>query len=88
MPAELIQFEYKFVIGFASTSLLAFGAKAISIANLLDCDADLIAMRIQHLTSLPGGTDIAFPRDMSQLHELINSASLKEQIWRSNPVPF
>lgn len=78
MPAELIQFEYKFVIGFASTSLLAFGAKAISIANLLDSDADLIAMRIQHLMSLPGGTDIAFPKDMSKLQELINSAPLKE----------
>lgn len=80
MPAELVQFEYKFVIGFASTSLLAFGAKAISIANLLDCDADLIAMRIRHLMSLPGGTDIVFPKDMSKLQELLNSAPLKEQI--------
>ena len=88
MPAELIQFEYKFVIGFASTSLLAFGAKAISIANLLDCDADLIAMRIRHLMSLPGSTDIVFPKDMSKLHELLNSAPLKEQIWHVNPVPF
>lgn len=71
MPLELVDDDFIFAIGVASTGMLHFGMRAISIIRLLpDCHDGESRRRISHLLSMPGGQAVQFPEDLSALKEI------------------
>ena len=71
IPIELLDDNYKHVIGFCSTSLLFFENRAISLIHLLDEDKMEIKKRKSHLLSLPKGNEIFYPKTMEELFKII-----------------
>lgn len=68
MPLELVEDDFTLAIGVASTGLLHFSTRAISIIKLLPLGEEGASIRrIAHLVSMPGGEAVQFPED---LHEL------------------
>jgi hypothetical protein len=68
MPLELLEDDFALAIGVASTGLVHFGNRAISIIKLLPVgEKGASIRRIAHLVSMPGGEAVQFPED---LHEL------------------
>jgi hypothetical protein len=68
MPLELVEDDFALAIGVASTGLLHFSTRAISIIKLLPVGEEGASIRrIAHLVSMPGGEAVQFPDD---LHEL------------------
>lgn len=78
-PAELIVDDFTFVMGVASTGLLHFGSRAVSIIKLLPTGDDgASARRIAHLRSLAGGEEVQFPVDLEAFtHILKNTSHIK-----------
>lgn len=67
MPIELVKYDFDLVFGYASTSLISFGSRSVSVARLIKYDDVKINQRIRHLTSLPGGDHIHYPRRISEI---------------------
>jgi hypothetical protein len=68
MPLELIEDDFMLAIGVASTGLLHFSTRAVSIIKLLSHGEDDASMRrIAHLANMPGGGMVQFPEDLQVL---------------------
>lgn len=68
MPLELVEDDFTLAIGVASTGLLHFGTRAISIIKLLPTvEEGASVRRIAHLVSMPGGRAVQFPEDLNEL---------------------
>jgi hypothetical protein len=68
MPLELIEDDFMLAIGVASTGLLHFSTRAVSIIKLLSHGEDDASMRrIAHLANMPGGDVVRFPEDLQVL---------------------
>jgi hypothetical protein len=68
MPLELIEDDFMLAIGVASTGLLHFSTRAISIIKLLPVGEEGASIRrIAHLASMPGGETVQFPEDLQAL---------------------
>lgn len=71
MPIELIEYDFDLVFSYASTSLIAYGSKSVSVARLIEDHDVKIDQRIRHLDSLLGGDQIHYPRSISEIRELL-----------------
>ena len=71
MPIELIEYNFDLVFGYASTSLIAFGSKSVSVVGLIEHDDAKISQRVRHLQSLPEGNKIRYPRNISEIRGLL-----------------
>ena len=71
LPIELLNDDYKHVIGFCSTSLLFFENRAISLIHLLDEDKMEIEKRKLHLLSLPKGEETFYPKTIEELFKTL-----------------
>jgi hypothetical protein len=71
MPLEFIQDDFSFIVGVASTGLLNFNTRGISIIKLLPAGKeDELMRRSQHLVGIPGGEEVQFPEDLSALQAI------------------
>jgi len=78
IPFELIEDDFTLVIGVASTALLHFSSRAISILKLFPlANKSACARRIAHLVNLPGGDLVRFPRSLEELSEIFLKAANK-----------
>ena len=74
MPIELSDDVYDFVIGVASTGLLYFKDRAISILYLIkNSDGSLLERRKRHLIELEFGDLVNFPSSFEELIALLNT---------------
>ena len=71
MPIELIEYDFDLVFGYASTSLIAFGSKSVSVVRLIEHDDAKIRQRVRHLQSLPEGNNIRYPRNIAEISGLL-----------------
>ena len=72
LPLELIEDDFVSAIGVASTGLLHYGSRAISIIKLLPISDDGQRIRrTSHLLSMPGGEVIQFPEDFFALQSIL-----------------
>lgn len=72
IPLELIEDDFMLVIGVASTGLLHFSTRAVSIIKLLSHGEDDVSVRrIAHLASMPGGDIVQFPEDLEVLRGIL-----------------
>ena len=72
LPLELIDDDFMLVIGVASTGLLHFSIRAVSIIKLLmHGEDDASIRRIAHMTSMPGGEAVQFPEDLQALQRIL-----------------
>jgi hypothetical protein len=73
MPAELVTGDFAFVIGIASTGLLAVKGRKISCLRILEPMSDAIKrMRMNHLLSLPGGDQVEFPATLDEIKQVFH----------------
>lgn len=71
-PVELLTEQFDFVIGAASTGLLLFGNRAISILRFEEMQNETtLRQRINHLLSMPGGDKVNLPRSIKELGTII-----------------
>ena len=74
MPVELLEDDFSLIIGMASTGLLHFGARAVSIINLMSAsEPSVSARRKAHLLSLKGSAVVSFPTSFEELLEIFTS---------------
>lgn len=72
MPLEFIEDDYAYIVGVASTALLHFNTRAISIIKLFPAGKeDELKRRVLHLLALPGGKVIQFPNDFFELKAIL-----------------
>jgi hypothetical protein len=74
IPFELIDKNFHFLIGCASTSLINHGGKAYSIINFSGMEEFEINKRINHLFSLPNYESITFPKTKEVLIDLLKES--------------
>jgi hypothetical protein len=73
-PIELIEDDYLVAIGEASTSLVNFGNRAISLTNLLiNINEEDRALLKKHLRSIPGGNDINYINSVDEVLLIIKN---------------
>jgi hypothetical protein len=71
MPVELLEDDFSLIIGMASTGLLHFGDRAVSIINLLPAGEPSVSDRRKaHLLSLDGAAVVSFPASFEELLEI------------------
>jgi len=71
-PAELLEESFDFIVGVASTALLAFQGKAISIINLLtEMSIEEKRKRYSHLLNLPGGNKIISIKTLEEFEAIL-----------------
>jgi hypothetical protein len=72
-PVEFVEDIFAMVIGVASTGLLNFENKAISIIKLLHDNnkVEEINRRLTHLTSMPNGKGIKIPVDIEEMIQIM-----------------
>lgn len=76
MPLELIEDDFMLAIGVASTGLLHFSTRAVSIIKLLSHgEDDASVRRIAHLASMPGGDAVQFPEDLQVLRGILKKTA-------------
>lgn len=74
LPLELLDMDFDLVFGMASTSLIHFKEKAISLLNLVEMNEEILGLRKKHLVALENEELlIKFPNSFSDIIELINS---------------
>lgn len=79
IPFELLDDEFFLVIGVASTGLLHFSKRAISIINFFSfVDEATRIRRLAHLTTMQGGSDIQCPRNFSELQKILIRLSARD----------
>lgn len=72
IPVELLDRDFDFVIGIASTGLLAVGRRKVSIALGLDeMPPEIRQMRVDYLQSLPGGHSVEFLDSLESVEDLL-----------------
>lgn len=72
LPLELVDDDFTLAIGVASTGLLHFSTRAISIIKLLPVGEDGASIRrIAHLVSVPGGAAVQFPENLEELRGIL-----------------
>jgi hypothetical protein len=72
LPVEMIQKEFKFVFGVASTGLVHFNDRSISILDFFtSVDPEILKRRKEHLLALPNGNDIKFPTNINEIISII-----------------
>ena len=72
MPVELLDEQFDFVIGSASTGLLLYKEKGISVLRIVDTTNQMaLENRLLHLTEMPDGNFINFPVTIEQLIGII-----------------
>jgi hypothetical protein len=72
-PFEVLDLNYRFLIGVCSTSLALFPAKAISLVKLLPMDPQVLSLRVAHLSALPGGSAIRYVESLAELGSVLAS---------------
>ena len=78
IPLELIEDDFMLAIGVASTGLLHFSTRAVSIIKLLSHgEGGASIRRIAHLASMPGGDAVQFPEDLEALRGIFIIANNK-----------
>jgi hypothetical protein len=76
MPLELLEDDFTLALGVASTGLVHFGNRAISIIKLLPAGEEgASSRRIAHLVSILGGAVVRFPEDLAELGVILKSYS-------------
>lgn len=76
LPLELIDTNFALVVGVASTALLHFSERSISILKLLPgIDDDARDRRMAHLVAMPGALQIQFPEDFAELERILSSVA-------------
>lgn len=71
-PVELLEEDFEFVVGVASTGLLAFPGKAISVINLLaEMSQEDKEKRISHLQNLPGWDRLIFLNKIEEFESIL-----------------
>ena len=69
---EIIEEEFTFVVGVASTGLIHFRKRSISIIKLLQgLSENVIKRRMAHITNLEGSENINYPRNYKELNYLL-----------------
>ena len=77
IPLEFIDDDYAYIIGVASTALLHFNTRAISIIKLFPAGKeDEHKRRVLHLLDLPGGEEIQFPNDFFELKAILTRSAI------------
>jgi hypothetical protein len=77
IPLEFMEDDYVYIIGVASTALLHFNTRAISIIKLFPAGKeDEHKRRVLHLLDLPGGEEIQFPNDFFELKAILTRSSI------------
>ena len=81
MPVELIENDFMAVIGVASTGLLNFSERAISIINILPFESDDVrSRRCAHLSSMDGSEKVQTPTNMSALESILTEMEKRKII--------
>lgn len=72
MPSELLDEDYKYVVGVSSTALLAYGDRAVSLLNLIKeitpADRDLL---VDHFEKALPGNGIKYINTISEFRDLL-----------------
>ncbi len=72
LPVEMIQKHFKFVFGVASTGLVHFSDRSISILDFFtSVDPEILKRRKEHLLALPNGNEIKFPININEIISII-----------------
>jgi hypothetical protein len=75
MPLELLEDNFKLAIGVASTGLLHFSSRGISVIKLLTVSTESVReRRIAHLDRLSEGASIKLPENFSELRLILIKA--------------
>jgi hypothetical protein len=76
IPFELIEDDFTLVIGVASTALLRFSSRAISILKFFPlANKSARIRRVAHLANLPRGDLVRFPENLEELSEIFLNAA-------------
>ena len=70
IPVEMLEDDFDFVFGCASTGLIKFKNRAFSIIDLTDMDLNEKKLRKKHLLSLKDGKHIIFLNKKCTMSEL------------------
>lgn len=85
MPLELVDDDFTLAIGVASTGLLHFSTRAISIIKLLPVGDDGASIRrIAHLVNMPGGAAVQFPENLEELRGIFTKTLPESKFELSN----
>lgn len=85
MPLELVEDDFTLAIGVASTGLLHFSTRAISIIKLLPLGEEGASIRrIAHLVSMPGGAAVQFPENLEELRGILTKSLPEFEFELSN----
>ncbi|MEI6750846.1 MAG: hypothetical protein WCM93_16950 [Bacteroidota bacterium] len=72
LPVELIEDDFAYAIGVASAGLLFFEERAVSIIQVIEgISKDAMEQRKKHLTSIPGGEQIYFLKNIAEFDKLL-----------------
>ena len=71
LPAELIDIDFSWVVGIASSALAYFGLRSVSLVNLAIIDSDARRNRKTHLESLDPNGDIHYPTSWEEMSDLV-----------------
>ena len=78
MPVELLEDDFALAMGVASTGLLHFTTRAISIIKFLpNCEEETKNRRIAHLESMLDGKKVHFPENLEEIKTLMFEALIK-----------
>jgi hypothetical protein len=75
IPVELLDNDYSLVVGVASTGLVPFRERAVSIIDWIGMTPKAHKFRKAHLLEIPGGEDIKFIKSLDEFASILDGMS-------------